>query len=423
MAPTLPRRDFLAASLATLATASLGRAAEDDIASQSESLVPIRPLTRGPKHHWFAYYDKLQFDPTNRLVLCNEVAFEGRSPTGDDSIGVGLVDLGDNDRWTPLGTSSAWGWQQGCMLQWRPGSESEVVWNDRQGDRFVCHVLNVKTGEKRTLPRPVYALSPDGRWAVTTDFARLQTMRPGYGYAGLADKYASEKAPAKSGIWRMDLDSGESELIVSLADLAARPYRGKTLGDQWNWFNHLLVSPDGERFIFLHRWRSGTSGGFTTRLFTARSDGSDLHETDPSGNTSHFIWRDPEHICAWTRPDGQPNGFYLFRDKTDQVEPVGRGVMTLNGHNTYVPATDNAWILNDTYPDRQRRQTPYLFHVPTGRRQDLGHFHSPPEYTGEWRCDTHPRSSNDGRLVTIDSPHGGSGRQLWLLEVGAILDG
>ena len=59
---------------------------------------------------------------------------------------------------------------------------------------------------------------------------------------------------------------------------------------------------------------------------------------------------------------------------------------------------------------------------PTGRRIELGSFHSPEEYTGEWRCDLHPRSSPDGRLVSIDSAHRG-GRQIYLLDIGGIVGG
>jgi len=50
----------------------------------------------------------------------------------------------------------------------------------------------------------------------------------------------------------------------------------------------------------------------------------------------------------------------------------------------------------------------------------LVHFLSPPEYTGEWRCDTHPRSSRNGRMVCIDSPHNG-GRQLYLIDISGII--
>lgn len=52
----------------------------------------IRQITRGPKHHWFGYYDKLQFDPSSRFVLGMQVDFEHRSPKADDQIEIGMVD-------------------------------------------------------------------------------------------------------------------------------------------------------------------------------------------------------------------------------------------------------------------------------------------------------------------------------------------
>ena len=59
----------------------------------------IKRLTRSPKFHWFGYYDKLQFDPSDRYVLCMEGNFEGRSPAVDDSIRVGMIDLPGNESW------------------------------------------------------------------------------------------------------------------------------------------------------------------------------------------------------------------------------------------------------------------------------------------------------------------------------------
>ncbi len=90
-------------------------------------------------------------------------------------------------------------------------------------------------------------------------------------------------------------------------------------------------------------------------MFTVGMDGSDKYILDPSGFTSHFIWRDPQHICAWTKPAGRPEAFYLFRDQSNEVQPVGEGMMTHNGHNTYLPLPGNEWILNDTYPDPRTR--------------------------------------------------------------------
>ena len=106
----------------------------------------IRAITQGPKFHWFGYYDKFQFDPTQRYVLGMEVDFENRRPSGNDIIKVGMVDITNEDTWIELGETKAWCWQAGCMLQWRPGSDSEIMWNDREYDRFICHILDINTG-------------------------------------------------------------------------------------------------------------------------------------------------------------------------------------------------------------------------------------------------------------------------------------
>lgn len=418
-----PRRDFLrrvAAALpaSSLVGAALARAAET---APDAKLPPVRAITKGPKFHWRGYYDKLLFDPTSRYVLANEVDFEHRSPKPDDVIRVGMIDIQNGDKWTELGASRAWNWQQGCMLQWVPGTDSTVAWNDREGGQFVCHLLNVKTGRRRTLPHPFYCFSPDGRWAVAPDFRRLNDTRPGYGYAGVPDPNANVLAPDNAGIWKLDLQTGQQELLFTFADAAKIPYPGGFSNGAKHWFNHLLFNTDGSRFLFLHRWRGDKEGrSWSTRMFTMNPDGKEWFILDPHGKTSHFIWRDPRHVMAWAWHPSHGERFYLYRDRTDQVEVVGKDVMTVNGHNTYVPGTNDQWVLNDTYPDKQRLQHPYLFHIPTNRRVPLGHFRLPPEYTGEWRCDLHPCASPDGQWVTIDSPHGGNGRQVYLIDIRGL---
>ncbi len=380
---------------------------------------PVEAITRGPKYHWFGYYDKCQFDPSGRYVLGMEVDFEHRAPMPGDVISIGMIDLRDGNRWTELGQSRAWCWQQGCMLQWRPGSDTQIVWNDRQNGRFVCHILDIHTGKKKTLPSPVYTVAADGTAAFTTDFRRVNDMRPGYGYAGIPDPNKDCLAPESSGIWRMDLESGKHKLIVTIADVAKIPYPHADLSKAKHYFNHLLVSPDGLRLEFLNRWREEKSSGWGTRMLTCAADGSDIRIVDDCGRTSHFIWHDAQHILAWSRAFSKRGDFCMFNERTGIFEPIGSELMTQDGHVSCLPHAE--WFINDTYPNEERMRGLYLYHLPSAQRIDIGAFLSPQEYDGEWRCDLHPRLSPDCRKVIIDSVHEGNGRQMYLVDIGDIV--
>ena len=381
--------------------------------------VPPRALTVGPKYHWFGYYDKCQFDPTGRYVLGMEVDFEHRSPTPDDFLKVGIIDLQDGARWVELGHSHAWCWQQGCMLQWRPGADAEIIWNDRQDGQFVCHILAIHSGKKQTLPFPIYTISPDGNTAFSIDFSRLNDMRPGYGYAGLDDLNGHNLAPGQSGIWRLDLESESRELIVSLADIAKLPYPHADLSAAKHYFNHLLVNPTGTRLEFLHRWRLENKPGRGTRMLTCAPDGSDIRIVDDCGLTSHFIWYDVEHLLAWTLAHSRRGDFCLFNERTGISKPIGSELMPQDGHINCLPQAE--WLINDTYPNQEKIRSLYLYHVAKNQRIDIGAFLSPQEYEGEWRCDLHPRLSPDGKRVVIDSAHAGNGRQMYLIDISDVV--
>ncbi|NLE37866.1 MAG: hypothetical protein GX621_07565, partial [Pirellulaceae bacterium] len=190
---------------------------------------------------------------TLRYLLAMQVDFEHRSPTADDTVKIGMVDLEDGDRWIELAESRAWNWQQGCMLQWRPGSDTEILFNDRQGDRFVCRVFDVKSGKNRTLPMPIEHVTADGKRAVCSDYRRIQYIRPGYGYAGLPDPNRHVLAPDDVGAWVMDMETGETRLVVSIAQLVAIPYSNATPKDK-HYLNHFEWNPDGTRFLMFDRW-------------------------------------------------------------------------------------------------------------------------------------------------------------------------
>lgn len=373
--------------------------------------VPVVRLTNGPEYHWFGYYDKFQFDVDDRLLLGMQVAFEHRLPNKDDVISIGMLDIVDNNKWIKLGESRAWSWQQGCMLQWRPNSDSEILWNDREGDSFICRVYNVKTKIIRTLPRAIGTISPDGKYALCEDFSRIWDFRPGYGYAGIPDSFASQVAPKEIGVWRMNIDTGETIQLISLAEIIEIPYVGQNPND-FHYINHLAWSPDGKRFLMFNRW---SGKGQPTRVFTMAGDGSDLRLLSAKG-ASHWVWRDAQHVLIWA-----DNAYKLYKDN-GSGESVEEIWVHPNGHQTYVPRTNNEWLLTDTYPQgKERMHKLCLYHIPSKKIEVLGNFHSPTAYEGEWRCDTHPRLSRCGRKIVIDSAHEGLGRQMYLIDISEII--
>ncbi len=396
-----------------------------------------RAVTSGPLFHFFGYYDKTPWDETGRYLLALETYFMDRRPGPDNVAIVGMVDLQGGDQFISLSQTRALNWQQGAMLQWVPGSPDEIVFNDRQGDRFVGVVLNVQTGKKRVLEMPVYAVSPNGRDAVSLNFARLFDVRPGYGYAGVPDKWVDTICPNDDGLYHVDLQTGKARLIYSLAQ--ARDLEGSGavalpgMDTGKHRFNHAQfcwggtshsegVTDGGTRFAVLHRWsgnRADYGVPWGTRLLTLNADGSEPFVLSDHKMISHYDWRDESHLIAWARRKDRGDKYFYFTDKS-RAEPEiwGENVFSVDGHCSFSP--NKEWMLTDTYPDKEGFRTLMLFHIASGEKHDIGRFHGPTPPDGEIRCDLHPRWNRDGTQVCIDSIHENGERQMYVLDVSGI---
>ena len=389
----------------------------DEMYNATDSILPpLHSITKGPKLHWFGYYLHDQLDSSRRYLLAVQVGFEHRLPKPTDVIKVGMIDLQDNNKWIELGESRAWSWQQGCFLQWRPGSDTEVVWNDREGKVAVTRVLNIKTRKMRTLPMAIdEAISPDGKWALCSDFSRTWKASPGYGYPGIENDSTKIASPKDAGIWRMDMDTGETKLLVSLADLKKHPSNMDMDSKLYCYVAHFDWTPDGKRFSAFYR----SHWTVPTHVYTFAADGSDMRLLSATG-ASHWAWRDNENVLIWKHKNGKDVGYMLYKDDNS-----GKAKSLVwkapNGHQTYIPGTNNEWIVTDTYPQgAKREQILHLVHIPTQRFIPLARLVSPKAYKGHWRSDLHPRVSRDGKKVFIDSPHAG-GRQIYMVDIAEII--
>lgn len=114
--------------------------------------------------------------------------------------------------------------------------------------------------------------------------------------------------------------------------------------------------------------------------------------------------------------------YHLYEDADDgQVTIIGEGILTENGHMTYSPV-DKRWLLTDTYPDPvTNERVLILFDVDNNGRHDVGSFYADPALTKDNRCDLHPRWSQDGQRVCINSMHQHE-RQMYEIDVSSIVN-
>ncbi|MCY4520556.1 MAG: hypothetical protein OXC13_07230 [Caldilineaceae bacterium] len=97
-------------------------------AGQGWNMIEAVPLTKTSGSHWFGYYGKWQCDRSGTRILGQRSTFDLRMPKAGDEIEIGLIDLTRAETsWRRLGSTQAWHWQAGCMLQWVPGSDEPEI--------------------------------------------------------------------------------------------------------------------------------------------------------------------------------------------------------------------------------------------------------------------------------------------------------
>jgi hypothetical protein len=413
---------------------------------------PIRRVGDGSRHHFFGYYNKHPWDRTGRYLLAQQVPMFTADLTGKESAEVGFFDLEDNDRFHPVGETSAWNWQMGSQLQWLQGKTGrQLIYNSRSVTAatnnpypdFCATVYNLETQTSRQLPLPVYVVAPSSEWGLCVDYSRFQVTHPTIGYAATRVEPALANAPDNDGIYRMDTDSGEARLILSLRDL--KNYQPlKSMDRAIHWITHLEINPASSRFLFIHRWteRVEDETCFLHRLFSANPDGTDLRLLEctehplPQLNEgsdvnevgtfdyeksefqiSHPAWKNDHQIIVWGPHKGGIH-YHLYDELTGGVAVIGADCLTENGHMTY--SVDGKWLLSDTYPDSiSNERLLILYDVVNNQRYDVGSFYTDPNLGKPNRCDLHPRWNPDSRQVCIDSVHE-QVRQMYLIDVSSL---
>ena len=370
------------------------------------NIVRVSPNDGG--EYFFGYYDKSPWDASGKYMLCMKAKDTWTEPDPKSEAEILLfnlnLDVNDENYCRVLAKTNTWNVQQGCMAQWLgPDYSSRIIYNDLREGNYCSVVLDVTTGKEKVLPVPVYTVSADGRTALSLDFSRLHSLRLGYGYAALPEKTKGIALPDETCIWKMDIETGEVTELLKYTDFARfQPRPEMTVEGSIHKVNHIMLSPNGKRFMVLYRWFVGSRK--YTRLITCNVDGTDMYVLNDDDMTSHCFWKDDEHIIAFENKHNGGAGYYLMKDKSQEYYHLWPQYSN-DGHPSYCP-TDNHLVVTDSYPNRARVADIKLLcdDDPEGRNaRVIARVFAPFKYDNDTRCDLHPRWKRDGSAVCFDS--------------------
>jgi hypothetical protein len=365
----------------------------------------IRTLTSGPKHHFFGYYGICPWNKSGRYLVCLESSFQDRMPYAGEVAAIGLVDSKTGE-FSKVADTRAWNLQQGAMLHWHPHyPEDRIIYNDQHDGDIFSVILDVKSGEKRVLPRAVSAVSHNSKWALSLTYGRLGRLREVVGYAGAKDPNPDNPAPDNDGVFLVDLATGESKLIVSIAQVYERLVKKHPLlqGNHM-WFNHTVFNRNDARFLFLARAYLPPEQRMHTAMFTANTDGSDLREVIAfDKNVSHFDWRNDKEIIATFSIDGSDRKHMLFTDGKANYQVIGDGFLDFDGHCTFSP--DQDWIVTNRKHGNTLEQSLLIYNLRSKQGLVLCKYKmGESKYvSGNVRCDFHPRWNRAGDQICFDA--------------------
>ncbi|WP_430933700.1 right-handed parallel beta-helix repeat-containing protein [Saccharicrinis sp. 156] len=372
---------------------------------------PIQITKNGKEHLFASYYGINSFSHNQKYVTVLETDINDRIPDENDEAVLGLVNI-ETKEFKPIAKTRAWNFQQGCMAHWLATSpDSLIIYNDLRESKYVSIILNVHTKEEvKVIDRPISAVSPHGKEAISINFSRLSITRKDYGYGGEGqDPRKDVQLPDNDGLFLVDLETGNSKLIVTIDDV--KDIIHKFNEDDLVYFNHTLVSRNGDKIFWLAR----TSPSWKTTALTCNIDGSDMKRSFPDGwGGSHFDWLNDDELMITAKYEGKQHAHILYTVGQNDYKRLGKGLLDYDGHGTFSP--DGKWMITDTYPLKNREQKIYLMDMDTEIVMPIARFIQPKEFKSGWRCDIHCRCSPKGDMVGFNSTHTGS-RQVYLMKL------
>ncbi|EIJ34222.1 TolB family protein [Thiothrix nivea] len=373
-----------------------------------QSIADPVAYTPNQQSSFFGYYDKAP--ESSKGVILAQIFANSTHKKPSAQKGIELVVFDKQKKPLLHIPICAYNWQQGCRAHWL--SNDLFIFNDfnHSKNSYVARVYSLATQQQvKTFDHPVQdSFKTD--YFISLNYRRLMALRPDYGYRNLPSLEKEQLSDLQNdGLWRIEYATGEAKLLISLAD-ACKVNPHPEFENATHKFNHVMISPDGTQFIFLHRYLLGKRR--VDRLMLADSKTGVLKLLSDYGMVSHCFWADDKIILAYMRGPENKDAYWLLDITTKTFTHFPYLESYGDGH----PHVHGDWFVTDTYPDKARMQHLLLANWKTSEVKKLGEFFHGFEFNGETRCDLHPRFSPDGKTVYFDSVFSGK-RQLYAMGI------
>ncbi|MDA7473163.1 hypothetical protein N8975_02205 [Candidatus Pelagibacter ubique] len=363
---------------------------------------------------FYGYYDISPFDQSNKRVLYH---LYDKNSKSKKHIHLGCTQINqDRDiKIKVFGKTDAWCWQMGSRLQWFPSSCGNlVIYNTVMKNGYGSILMDVST-EKiiNQFSQPIYSLNNSAKSALYLNFDRLNRLRPGYGYKSFKDETSNNLNPNNDGLFKLDLISNKADLLHSIKEISETDVL-IDYGNAEHYINHILWSPNGDKYLFFHLWQNHKLRNSRLMLAGEVNSLRCIYEPE-NGNVSHYTWRNNDEVLLTVLDKNKILKYILINLKNNTKKIIGDKILTVDGHPSFSPFDKNI-LLSDTYPDKYRNQYLYLYDIDKDQQKKIAYFYSPSNFKGETRCDLHPRFSHDGKKICIDTAHTGN-RNLMIFPI------
>lgn len=405
---------------------------------------------------WFGYYNYDTLNHDQSQMLCNHASFDGIKVEKGMTIEVGIYDIAAG-KWEKAGESDSFNWQQGAMLQWLPGegNENKIIYNLSDNGRLISRIYDIKQKQSRDINWPIYGLTPDGKKSIAVDLERSYWCRA-YHYESVANEEKNTPIPSEDGIFEIDLEKNSRKRIIDISDVIQLD-PDEDFTQLKHWFEHVMISPNGKRFCFLHRFSPIENAMiYQTRLVIADIDGKNLQVVPGwrDYSFSHFGWKDDDSFIIYgvkipamqkslssairttsggmpskisvaevkkqtlsilksilprklkTMLKGNDNGYHFYKCNEEGrfylVEKWNQKLFCIDGHPSFT--RDGRYVITDTYPDSQQMQHLIVYDTVTKKGLVVAKLYASLMKTPA-SCDLHPKLCRDNNYVVVDTAY------------------